>query len=324
MRAAVLAGLWCVVGGAAQLLEVRKIWDQAPHNAFTDLARFKNRWYCAFREGEKHVSPDGAIRVLSSSDGRIWESAAHFTSAADLRDPKLAVTPDQRLMLTGYSVVREKPEIPARTLAWFSSSGRDWTEPVAIGEAGMWLWRVRWHGGVAYSTGYGQQASRLYASRDGERFGTLVEKLYEEGYPNEGTLLFLEDGAGLCLLRRDGQPPTALLGTARPPYRAWRWKDLGVRVGGPNMIHLPDGRIVAAARLHDGKVRTGLCWLDAQAGTLTEFLTLPSGGDTSYPGLVFHDGLLWVSYYSSHEGKTSIYLAKVKLPAVRSLPQRGQ
>ena len=43
-------------------------------------------------------------------------------------------------------------------------------------------------------------------------------------------------------------------------------------------------------------------------------LTLPSGGDTSYPGLVWHDGLLWMSYYSSHEGKSAIYLAKVKLP----------
>ena len=31
------------------------------------------------------------------------------------------------------------------------------------------------------------------------------------------------------------------------------------------------------------------------------------------PGLVWHDNLLWMSYYSSHEGKTSIYLAKIKL-----------
>ena len=38
------------------------------------------------------------------------------------------------------------------------------------------------------------------------------------------------------------------------------------------------------------------------------------GGDCSYPGLVFHEGLLYMSYYSSHEGKTSIYLAKIKLP----------
>ena len=40
-------------------------------------------------------------------------------------------------------------------------------------------------------------------------------------------------------------------------------------------------------------------------------LTLPSGGDTSYAGMVWHDDFLWMSYYSSHEGGTSIYLAKV-------------
>jgi len=52
-----------------------------------------------------------------------------------------------------------------------------------------------------------------------------------------------------------------------------------------------------------------------EEGTLKEALRLPSGGDTSYAGLVWHDDLLWVSYYASHEGKTSIYLAKVKVPA---------
>ena len=46
---------------------------------------------------------------------------------------------------------------------------------------------------------------------------------------------------------------------------------------------------------------------------MTRLLKLPSGGDTSYPGLAFHDGVLWMSYYASHETKTSIYLARVKL-----------
>ena len=32
-------------------------------------------------------------------------------------------------------------------------------------------------------------------------------------------------------------------------------------------------------------------------------LWLPSGGDCSYPGMVEHEGLLWMSYYSSHEGE---------------------
>jgi hypothetical protein len=49
-------------------------------------------------------------------------------------------------------------------------------------------------------------------------------------------------------------------------------------------------------------------------GKLTPIAMLPSGGDNSYPGLVFHDGVVWARSYSSHEGKTSIYLAKVKVP----------
>ena len=46
---------------------------------------------------------------------------------------------------------------------------------------------------------------------------------------------------------------------------------------------------------------------------MQSLLQLPSGGDCSYPGMVWHDGLLWLSYYSSHEGRTGVYLAKVRL-----------
>lgn len=49
---------------------------------------------------------------------------------------------------------------------------------------------------------------------------------------------------------------------------------------------------------------------------LTPLLELPSNGsDVGYPGFLWHDGLLWVSYNSSHEGRTSVYLAKIKVSA---------
>jgi hypothetical protein len=83
------------------------------------------------------------------------------------------------------------------------------------------------------------------------------------------------------------------------------------------MIRLPDGRLLAAVRLIDSPMRTGVCWLDPEQGTLTEALKLPSGGDASYAGMVWHEGLLWISYYSSHEGKTAIYLAKVKIEGLQ-------
>jgi hypothetical protein len=135
----------------------------------------------------------------------------------------------------------------------------------------------------------------------------------DQGQPNETSLVFAADGTSYCLLRRGGQPNTAQLGIAYPPYTNWTWKDLGIRIGGPHMIRLPDGRIVAAVRRHEGGTRTSLHWLDPVNASLIEFLRLPSGGDTSYAGLVWHQGLLWVGYYASHEGKANIYLARVKI-----------
>ena len=34
----------------AEVIEVKKIWDAGAHNAFTDLIRWRDKWYCAFRE----------------------------------------------------------------------------------------------------------------------------------------------------------------------------------------------------------------------------------------------------------------------------------
>lgn len=301
-----------------KLVEAKKIWDQAPHNAFTDLVRFQNRWFCVFREGKGHVSPDGALRVITSADGNKWESAALITSPdSDLRDAKITITPDGQLMLAGAEALHDKSKKTHQSLAWFSKDGRTWSDKHNIGDPDFWLWRVTWHRGRAYGIGYGcgkDQSVRLYSSSDGKKFDTLVERLFDVGYPNETSLVF-EGDTCYCLLRRDGKPNNGLLGSSQPPYTKWEWKDLGQRIGGPHMLRLPDGRFVAAVRMFGGGVHTSLAWIDPREGKLTEFLKLPSGGDTSYAGLVWHEGLLWVSYYSSHEGKTSIYLAKVQMPS---------
>ena len=312
------------------MAEVRKIWDSAPHNAFTDLIRFKGSWYSVFREGANHVSPDGKLRVITSKNGRDWRSAALLASSTgDLRDAKITITPDHRLMLTGASALHQPAPARHQSLVWFSSDGVRWSEPEAIGDPDFWLWRTTWHKGVAYSFGYNtnqdrnKRTIRLYRSTDGVRYETLLADAGVENSPGEHSLVFRKDGAAVCLLRRDpyrGTPPilpeqaTALAGIARPPYTNWTWKDLKTRIGGPHLLELPGGRLVAAVRLHHPEPRTALAYLDPKAGTLQEFLPLPSGGDSSYAGLVWHNRLLWVSYYSSHEGKTSIYLAKVELP----------
>jgi hypothetical protein len=302
---------------SAQLIDLHKIWDRAPHNALTDLIRYKNSWLCAFREGMNHVSPGGRIRLLVSSDGVEWNSAAQLAIPdVDLRDPKITITPEGSLMLNAAAAYDSAASQRHLSFVWFSSNGREWSAPQKIGDPNFWLWRVTWHKDVAYSVGYSTVEpwdTRFYSSLDSVRFNLVKDRLFVELLPNEATVVFQEDDSAVCLLRRDGGTATAQIGRARPPYDEWRWKDAGIRIGGPHMLCLPDGRIIAAVRRYGKSAWTSLNWLDPVAGTLSEFLALLSGGDTGYAGLVWHESILWISYYSSHEGRTSIYLAKVKL-----------
>src|SRR5258707_13386652 len=101
ISALLLAAIPTPAADRAEVLSVRRIWDQAPHNAFTRLVRFRDQWFCTFREGDKHVpGRDGTVRVIRSGDGEAWESAAVVTEKGiDLRDPKIMAMPDGRLML---------------------------------------------------------------------------------------------------------------------------------------------------------------------------------------------------------------------------------
>jgi hypothetical protein len=311
--------------GQAEVISVRRIWDAAPHNAFTDLLWRDGRWFCVFREGERHVSPDGALRVLASPDGETWTSSALIRSEhSDLRDAKITLAPDNRLMLCGAGALHEPVNgLRHQSYIWYSNDGEDWGDAIPIGDPGFWLWRVVWHDGAAYAVGYSTaldrstRTTRLYRSTDGRKFEAIVPELNRAGRsPGESSLLFDKDGSALCIVRHDdAKSSAALLGTSSAPYTEWTWTSLETRLGGPQLIRLPDGRIMVGGRHYVGQAKTNLWWLDPKSATLTPLATLPSGGDTSYPGLVFRDGLLWVSYYSSHDAKTSIYLAKLKLPS---------
>jgi len=303
------------------IVSVKKIWDKGAHNAFTDLIRFQDKWYCAFREADGHVKGDGKLRVIVSPDGEAWESAALLAEEGiDLRDPKLSVTPDNRLMvLAGGSVYRGGKLVGRQPRAAFSGDGRKWTPTQRILSEGEWLWRVTWREGRAYGVAYNAPADkskaadwslRLVASRDGVNYEEIA-KLDVPDRPNETTLRFRDNGEMIALVRREGGNTFGWIGVSQPPYKSWQWHETKHRLGGPNFIQLPDGSFWAAGRSHPGGVKTVLVRFGPE--TYQPVLTLPSGGDCSYPGLVWHDGLLWMSYYSSHEGKTSIYLARIRV-----------
>ncbi|MCL4215720.1 MAG: exo-alpha-sialidase [Candidatus Hydrogenedentes bacterium] len=304
----------------AELVSVQKIWNAAPHSAFTDLIRFHNAWYCTFREAEDHVGSDGQIRVITSNDAKTWESVALFEEdGIDLRDPKICITPDDRLMVVmGGSVYEGKELVGRQPRVTFSSDGQNWGPLQRVLSDGHWLWRVTWHDGTAYGVSYLTTRAGeddwglvLVSSADGVNY-TEVTKLEIPGRPNETTLRFTPSGEMIALVRREADSKNAWIGTSKAPYTEWTWNETSERLGGPDFIILPNGAMWAGGRHYlEGGARTMLTKMTLDS--LTPVLDLPSGGDTSYPGFVWHDGLLWMTYYASHEDKTSIYLARIRI-----------
>ena len=325
-----------------KLIEVAKIWDKGKHNAFTDLVRWRDKWYCVFREADGHVGGDGRLRVLESADGKAWTPVGLVEEEGiDLRDPHFSVTSDDRLMIVaGGSVYKgTKTLIGRQPRVTFSADARKWTPPQRVLTEGEWLWRVTWHDGKAYGVSYNAGARqtqdakdaaksdkpvstepaewklKLVVSGDGVKYD-LVTHLGVPGHPNETTLRFLRGGELMAMVRREGGNTMGWLGVSKAPYKEWTWHETKDRFGGPNFIELPDGSLWASSRRYPGGAKTFIGRLTPTS--YEPLLQLPSGGDNSYAGLVWHDGLLWVSYYSSHEGKSSIYLAKVELPGKRT------
>ena len=303
-----------------KLCSVTKIWDKSAHNAFTDLALYRGKLYCVFREASAHVSPDGALRIICSEDGGMqWHSVALIQlDFADLRDGKLVADSD-RLLLFGGGAMHEGKGEGMRSYCWQSHDGEQWSVPKALVQEKEWLWRITPHNGHFYGVAYlchefdGYAA--LYKSDADMNFQPLVEKLSQAGYVNESGLLFDEQDKAICLLRRDPLWQTderALLGESEPPYTQWCWQTTNCRVGGP-VTFLYQGKLYGVVRLYDDRVRTSLVAIDRLTAQIEELLTLPSGGDTSYAGVVLTDDTLMLSYYSSHEGTCAIYFAKIVL-----------
>jgi len=145
-------------------------------------------------------------------------------------------------MLSGAAALHQPNPVTHQSMTWFSDDGTHWSKGHKIGDPNMWLWGMRWNDGDVYSIGYrtgksGPKFTRLYKSSDGKQYETVVDKLIDKGYVNESSLVFTKDKTCYCLQRRDTTGDnTGLLGTSKPPYTNWQWKDLGVRIGGPRTL----------------------------------------------------------------------------------------
>lgn len=314
-------------------VRVQKIWDNGTHAAFTSLIKFKGRYFCSFREGYSHIfdaegNAEGHVRILSSKDGKSWKSIADFGLAGvDLRDPKLSITPDGRLMVTiGGSVYRDRKLVDRIPQVCFSTDGEHFSDPQPIQldpptdcPLGEWLWRVTWNEGVGYGMSYYMNHLRLLSTTDGVHYSTVCRPYPDgaEGKVSETTLRFLPDGRMVAIVRRDPTHVPAALGVAAAPYTDWTWRDLPTHIGGPDFLVRPDGSFLVGGRawVEPGVQCKTVLWSGTVDGPLSEVYLLPSAGDNSYPGLLIEGDELWLSYYSccGELSKTGVFLARVPL-----------
>ena len=321
-----------------QIENVRRVFDNGEHNAFTDLIRFKGQYYLTFRScPDGHmVHPTSSIIVLRSEDLQHWHQVHRFSVARrDTRDPHFVVFQDQLFVYTGtwYSgestLPRDQYDLNKHLgYAVKSSDGTQWTQPIMLeGTYGHYIWRAATWNGRVYLCGrrkheFAETArterddieSAMLASDDGLTF--WKHALFQASAGDETAFQIEQDGTLLGIGRRGSGPAQLLRSSA--PFDRWQRSNLDRYVGGPLLAEW-DGRWLVGGRQNTPEgPRTTLYWLIEDE--LEEIARLPSGGDNSYPGFIqLSPTRAVVSWYSSHETDeagntiTAIYLADLRL-----------
>jgi hypothetical protein len=347
LRSLIGLGLLCAAASSVEAAEtprvevrnIRRLFHNGEHNAFTDLVRFEGHYYLTFRScPDGHmVHPTSSIIVLKSPDLQEWAQVHRFSvPLRDTRDPHFLVFQEKLFVYTGtwYSGETSIGSGP-RDLnlhlgyaAW-SPDGAEWHSPIMLeGTFGHYIWRAATFGGKAYLCGRRKHEfdvrpkgegtaveSALLESDDGLVWKT--RSLFQEINGDETAFQFNPDGSLLAIGRRGSQPAQIL--RSQPPYAEWDRRDLDRYIGGPLLTRWGDRWVVGGRKsIGSSGPKTSMCWLTGD--TLHEFAELPSGGDNSYPGFLELDPKHAVmSWYSTHEkdaaGKpiTAIYMADLVL-----------
>lgn len=325
---------------AVTVTNIRRVFHNGEHNAFTDLCRFRDHLYLTFRScPDGHmVNPTASIIILrSKDDGATWQQAHRFSvKERDTRDPHFLVFKDRLFVYTGTwwsgatTLPREDYDMNKHLgFAAVSDDGATWNSPVMLeGTFGHYIWRAASFGDKAFLCG--RRKTEFSMAGRGERGGVQSVMLesddglvwrkhvfFQEANGNETAFYFEPDGAVVGIDRNHGGP--SMLVRSKAPHTVWTRTLLDRFIGGPLIVKWGPHVLVGGRNAtKDRGPKTSLCWLVGDK--LQEFAELPSGGDNSYPGFVARsDNRALVSYYSSHEkdeaGKTitAIYMAELKM-----------
>lgn len=308
------------------------------HNAFTDLALWKGQYYLCFRNGEAHGSMDGEIRVMRSADLKNWEPCGTLNTYGDDRDPHFVCT-DNTLMVyfgvwdlihgTGHNTP-DRNVVRSHTAS--STDGVTWSKVQGVYEPGFWLWRVTPYKGAFYSAAYtarrpkpDSRETRLLRSSDGLNWD-LVSLVTNEHMCGEADIWFQPDDSMWLVTRANDKSGNSYLYRSDPTLTKWSGESLGTMIHSPVWAHWRNRHFISGRGKQAEKQSVTRIW-EWKDGRVEEVITLPSGGDTSYSGLVVDPATLeaeapalFVSWYSQHEREpnatnnmANVYVARVTL-----------
>lgn len=284
------------------------------------------------QEGTKIFVPD----IKDKHPGILYNFSMDDTEVppTDLRDPRLSITSDNKLMLlmdgefyNGTTVASRRPYV-----SYSDANGENFSEPLrsdvyypsenTLSEDNFWIWNVRQNNGSYYGVDYINNKIALFKSTDSGESFKIVKDLDRAllGNPSEVDLCFDKNDKMYALIRRNGSgnalaTSKGYLATSLPPYTDWAYTELDYRVEGHNFMFLDDNSFIIGTRRfdQDNSNPQMAIYVTDLTGKIQKEIVLRSSGDCSYPGMVIHDNMLWVTYYSSHEGVASIYLSKIPL-----------
>jgi hypothetical protein len=315
-----------------------KVYSDGSHNAFTDLIQWKDHYYLCFRHGESHGSLDGEIRVMRSADTRTWEPCGTLDTAGDDRDPHFTATDDALYVYFGTWDLRHMdgnaPPDRQSVRSYFASTndGVTWSKIQGIYEPDWWVWRVRYLDGRFYGIAYtayrpkpAERVMQLVVSDDGLNW-TLASKIADRRQPSESDLTMLEDGSLFVVTRMQDDINEGFIWRSNPDHSEWTGETVGDIVHSPALAKWMD-RFFVAGRSRDSEQQSVTRVWELIDGKAVELITLPSGGDTSYPGLIVDPNTvdaerpaLLVSWYSQHDENrkenkhaASIYTARLNI-----------
>lgn len=308
-----------------KVTNIRRVFHNGEHNAFTDLVRLKDRFYLTFRScPDGHaVHPSASIIILASDDAQDWKQVHRFrVERRDTRDPHFLVFQEKLFVYTGTwysgetSLPREDYDLNKHLgyAAW-SEDGVKWRSPIMLeGTFGHYIWRANTFDGKAYLCGRRKIGFEVLERGEGRRVESLMlesddgliwrkRAVFQEIQGDETAFQFEPDGSIVAVGRRGGG--NAQLLRSQPPYTTWDRKDLDRYIGGPLLIRWGDRYVVGGRKSIGPKgPKTSMCWLVNDQ--LLEFAELPSGGDNSYPGFIeLSPTRAIMSWYSTHERDTS-------------------